>query len=128
MNRSVVLDASAVTAFLQAEPGAELVATLLSAALISTVNWAEVVQTTVKTGRATPDLRARFRSLGTRIIPLEVATAERAAVMQSLSRPRGLSLADRVCLALAYELSATAYTADTAWSTLDLDVQVKQIR
>jgi ribonuclease VapC len=42
----------------------------------------------------------------------------------------GLSLADRVCLALARSLSSPAYTADHVWETwaTDLGVAVRVIR
>jgi len=41
---SVVLDASALLAFLHNEPGADKVDAIISDSLISTVNWSEVVQ------------------------------------------------------------------------------------
>ena len=41
---SAVLDASALLAYLQREPGAASVRAVLGGALMSTVNWTEVVQ------------------------------------------------------------------------------------
>ena len=41
---SVVLDASALLAYLQREAGADIVKAALGEAVISTVNWAGVVQ------------------------------------------------------------------------------------
>ena len=41
---TVVLDASALLAYLQRETGADTVRAALGEAVISTVNWAEVVQ------------------------------------------------------------------------------------
>ena len=41
---SVVLDASALLAYLQREPGADLVRSVIAGAVMSTVNWTEVVQ------------------------------------------------------------------------------------
>ena len=40
---SVVLDASALLAYLQDEPGGERVKAVLGSAVLSTVNWAEVI-------------------------------------------------------------------------------------
>ena len=42
--RSCVLDASALLAMLQGEPGGEAVEELLQTAVISSVNWSEVAQ------------------------------------------------------------------------------------
>ena len=52
---SVVLDASALLAYLQRETGADTVRTALGEALISTVNWTEVVQ---KAAAATDEIEA----------------------------------------------------------------------
>ena len=44
------------------------------------------------------------------------------------SRPLGLSLGDRACIALAEELAAPALTADRSWLRLDVDVEIRVIR
>ena len=41
---TVVLDASALLAYLKGEPGEEVVDSVLTESVISSVNWAEVVQ------------------------------------------------------------------------------------
>jgi PIN domain nuclease of toxin-antitoxin system len=46
----VVLDASALLAFLRQEPGSELVDQVLGAAVLTRVNWAEVVQKSLSAG------------------------------------------------------------------------------
>jgi len=43
-------------------------------------------------------------------------------------QPFGLSLGDRVCLALAQVTAATAVTADRAWEGLDIEVGIRLIR
>ena len=45
-----VLDASALLALLQDEPGADVVEPALEAAVISTVNWSEVAQKSLDRG------------------------------------------------------------------------------
>jgi ribonuclease VapC len=60
--------------------------------------------------------------------PLTTADATAAARLRPLSRPVGLSLADRACLALARRLSAAVLTADHAWSGLALDLDIRAIR
>jgi PIN domain nuclease of toxin-antitoxin system len=44
---SVVLGASALLGFLQNEPGSDQVEAVLSEAVISSVNWSEVVQKSI---------------------------------------------------------------------------------
>jgi PIN domain nuclease of toxin-antitoxin system len=68
---TVVLDASALLAYLLQEPGAEVVDGLLSDAHMASVNWAEVVQKALSAGD-----RA-CRSLGLRL-GLKVVTCDRA--------------------------------------------------
>ena len=57
-----------------------------------------------------------------------MATAERAAGLRVAARVTGLSLADRCCVSLASELGVPALTADGAWASLDLGVDVRVIR
>lgn len=121
---TVVLDASALLAFLAAEPGADAVEeALVSGATCSTVNWSEVAQKISSTGGDWSVAAALLASYG--LVPLDASRrdAERAAVMWR--RGSGLSLADRFCLALAARLDVPALTADSAWGSSE---RVRQIR
>ncbi len=44
------------------------------------------------------------------------------------SRPRGLSLGDRICLALAEREGLPVYTADPHWADLPLGIDIRVIR
>ena len=48
--------------------------------------------------------------------------------MIAQTRPYGLSLGDRACLALAIQRKATVYTTDAAWKNLNLSIEVDVIR
>lgn len=61
---TLVLDASSVLAFLHDEPGAERVWSVLSQAVVGTVNWSEVVQ---KALRRQVDITGCGRSLFRRV-------------------------------------------------------------
>lgn len=118
------LDASAVLAWLQDEPGADLVDDLLTqGAACSTVNYAEVAQKVYVRGGnwgLTSDLLASYG------LQIELATPADAVRAAELWRETPhLSLADRFCLATARRLGVPAWTTDRAWGTSD---SVKQLR
>lgn len=123
-----VLDASALLAFLHDETGAERVRAALKGALICSVNWAEVVQKTLKYGAEVKGMRNEFIEIGTRIEPFTWTQAELAAQLWETTHRYGLSLADRACLALAIEHQSPVMTADRTWSRLDLAVDIRLVR
>ena len=125
---SVVLDASALLAYLQEEPGRDTVAALLPQAVVSTVNWTEVIGKTEGAGLESGDLFDSLARLGLASEPFSRVQAEIAGHLVEFTRPLGLSLADRACLALAMERGDTAYTADRVWLDLRPDVHVETIR
>ncbi len=66
-------------------------------------------------GRDRRLVRALMISYGVRIEPVTAGDAEWAARRRRSGE--GLSLADRLCLALAERLDTEVFTADTAWAT-----------
>jgi PIN domain nuclease of toxin-antitoxin system len=125
---SVVLDASAVLAFLHSESGAEEVTPLLDGALLSVVNWSEVAQKSLALGVDVSAIREGLLQLGVAIEPMTIEQAETTAALWVQVKDCGLSLADRACLALAMEGGLSAVTADRAWKTLDLELDIRLIR
>lgn len=123
-----VLDASALLALLQQEPGAEVVAVVLQDALISTVNWSEVLQKSISQRINTEEMQSEIEALGVNIIPLSVLQANLAAQLWQETKFLGLSLGDRACLALAADQKATALTADKAWAQLKIGISIQLIR
>jgi ribonuclease VapC len=125
----IVLDASAVLAILNGEAGADrLTPRLLSDATISTVNLAEVQSKLVSRGLDPDD--AWDAALGP-IRKSEPFTSEQARIAGDLvaqTRPFGLSLADRACLALGIALGAVVYTADRSWKGLRIGIRIHHIR
>jgi ribonuclease VapC len=125
----VVLDASALLALLNQEPGAQkLTPELLREATASTVNLAEVQTKLVREG-GDPD-EAWELALAP-ISEAEPFTNEHAKIAGTLvrqTRPLGLSLGDRACLALAMTLGAPVYTTDKDWKNLKLGVPIHVLR
>ena len=125
---SVVLDASALLAYLQEEPGGEQVGAIIAQAVMSTVNWSEVTGKARDRGVDTLGLREDLASLGLSFEPFSADQAELAGQFRECTRRHGLSLGDRACLALGYDRGETVYTADRVWLHLDLGVDVEAIR
>lgn len=125
---SHVLDASAILALLNGEPGAERVSAMLDEAMISSANVIEVGTKLVDSGMGRDAAWAAFGLLGVPVIDLDAGQAEAAIALRAATRRAGLSLADRACLALALREKATAVTTDRAWAKLDLPCPVELIR
>jgi PIN domain nuclease of toxin-antitoxin system len=126
----VVLDASAVLALLNAEPGAEHVEAALGQAVISTVNVTEVFTRLLDWGLPADEVEAVFTALDLEQRAFDAPLCRHAAWLRAATRPHGLSLGDRACLALAQSLDAPVLTADRAWLALpeDLQIDVRFIR
>lgn len=125
---SVVLDASALLAYLQDEPGGEPVRAVLPRAVMSTVNWTEVIGKAREDGVDTRGLREDLESLGLAFEPFSAVQAEIAGRLKERTRRYGLSLGDRACLALGSDRGVPIYTVDRAWKELHLGVEVETIR
>jgi PIN domain nuclease of toxin-antitoxin system len=123
---NAVLDASALLAWLQDEPGAGLVEAELAAAVMSSVNWAEVLQKSLAHGVDVVGLRLDLEALGLVILPFDAEDAERSA--QLWSPGSSLSLADRACLALGLRHGLPVWTADRIWTQVAHGAEVRLIR
>ena len=109
----IVLDASAVLAFLHGEPGADRAESMLSEGVVGAANWSEVAQKVTSRGADWLHAKALVLSYGVGIEAVTEADAERAAALWR--RGSGLSLGDRLCLALGQRLGCDVLTADRAW-------------
>ena len=111
----MILDASALLAFLLNERGKERVAeALMDEPRMTTVNFAEVATKYVLRGA-----KDRAATLADRLpitlVSVDEDLATRAAMMADVTRAAGLSLGDRICLALGQRSGQTVLTADRAW-------------
>lgn len=111
---TAVLDASAVLAYLQGEPGAdEVEEQLRDGAACGAANWSEVAQKVLAADRDWDLARALLDSFEVEVEPVTERDAEWAA--RRWTAGEGLSLGDRLCLALAERRDAEAWTADASW-------------
>ncbi len=126
---SVVLDASAILALINREPGSDkLTAKVLADALCSTVNLAEVQAKLVSKGWSPEDAWEDATSPIREAVFFTDEHAKIAGSLVALTQPFGLSLGDRACLALGISLKTPVYTADKTWSKLKLGVRIHLIR
>src|SRR5579863_1114878 len=114
--QSYVLDASALLALLNQEPGCERVASCIAnGAVISTVNLCEVAAKLSDAGVPEEIIREALSVLGISIVDFDALLAYDAGLLRPLTRQVGLSLGDRACLALARHLELPAVTTDKVW-------------
>ncbi len=123
-----VLDASALLALFHGEPGAARVESALEGAIVSTVNWAEVIQKSVERAVNVDGMRDELVGTGVTVEVFTQRQAETAGVLWTETRNLGLSLGDRACLSIALERSSPVLTADRAWKKLRLDIEIEVIR
>ena len=128
-----VLDASALLALIQDEPGADRVERAIAeGALASTVNWAETLSRLVQVGgdavevvaQALPGSEAGLLQL----VPFDDEQARETARLRRPTQSLGLSLADRAALALARLRGLSVLTTDRAWRSLRLQIKIEVIR
>lgn len=125
---TVVLDASAVLAVLNSEPGSDKASGHLSGGLMSAVNAVEVGTRLVDAGMTPDDASVATNLLGMMIVDFDGELAVIATALRPATRKAGLSLADRACLALALREGLPALTADQLWASVDVGVEVEMIR
>jgi ribonuclease VapC len=124
----IVLDSSALLATFFEEPGYQQVDAVLSEAMMSVVNVAETLTRLVRDGRDADAMAARLATAGTSFEPLDWPQVIASAKLEPMTRQHGLSLGDRVCLALAIARDLPVLTADRAWAKLAIGVEVRLIR
>jgi predicted nucleic acid-binding protein len=128
--KTTVLDASALLAMFFGEPGMEKMRDLFHKAaeadhpaLISAVNWAEVLyRMQRKHGVEGLETARRFEHT----MPLDVASLDRelAESAAQLKTAHGLGLADAFAAALAKSKKAELVTADTEFKALEKEIKV----
>lgn len=123
-----MLDASALIALLREEPGAAAVEGLLDSAAISAVNLSEVQAKLVERGTPAANAWSWLIDLDLQVVDFDLSQARIAGDLRALTGCRGLSFADRACLALAQVLARPAITADRAWADLEVGVEIRMMR
>ncbi len=117
----VVLDASAVLALLQEEPGADIVeAALIRGATLPAPNLAEVITKLRSYGFDPEEVLEATDALNISIAPLTEEDAMVAGFLYAETKAAGLSLGDKCCIAVGIRLNARILTADGPWRRANL--------
>lgn len=124
----MILDASALLAYLHQEQGGLQIKPLLPNAFISTVNWCEVVQKLRAKSINDKAVAKKLTVLGLRFIPFNLEHADKAGELWQVTASFGLSLGDRACLATGICENMPVITADQIWQKLSLPLEIKLIR
>ncbi|MGJ5676456.1 MAG: type II toxin-antitoxin system VapC family toxin [Nostochopsis sp.] len=125
---TVVLDASALLAYLKDEPGGDVVEAVLAESVISSVNWAEVIQKSIAAGVVVEGMLDDLQALGLVVEPFTPEDGELTGRLWEQTRSFGLSLGDRACLSLGLRLGVAVLTSDLAWLNLNLRLEIRAVR
>ncbi len=124
----LVLDSSVILASAFNEPGQMNLAEIIETAVISAINFAEIVAKLQERGLEPDQFALLIDQCRAISVPLTPSQALQAGLWRAATRHLGLSLGDRCCLALGLELDAEVLTAERAWAQVDLGVKVRVIR
>lgn len=120
-----VLDSSAALAVLFHERGADAVAAHLNNGRISAVNLSEVVGVYQRSGADRTATELALDALALAVVPHDVELARETGFLEVASRPSGLSLGDRACLALALSHGGPILTSDRALASFAAMIGVR---
>lgn len=115
-----VLDASAVLALLNQEPGADQVEALLAESCVSAVNAAEVLTRPINAGMPDAEALESFNLLGLEVADFNLQLAAQAAALRRPTKKKGLSLEDLCYLGLGLAMGYEVVTAEREWEKLNL--------
>ncbi len=126
----LTLDSSALLAVIGMEPGSGAVVELMSSGqpVMSTVNLAEVATKLIERGLTLAEIQGEIMGFEITFQPFDDGDALATANLRATTRSAGLSLGDRACIALAARLGTPVVTADQAWASVDLPVEVILVR
>ena len=126
----MVVDSSALLAYLQKEPGATMVdAALKKGLLLSSVNRTEIIGKLVGKGVPVNEVTADLNAMTLEVVEFDLEQSDLAAHWYARRNAYDLSLGDCACLALAEARGVKVLTGERAWAKLPgLRVAVQLIR
>lgn len=125
-----LLDASALLAVLRMEPGQERVTELFDESAIGAANLAEVIAKSTESASHYEAIAAEIDQLTLPILSVEAADGKAAGLLRRATKHAGLSLGDRICLAMAKRRELIVLTSDRAFKDVEeaVGVEIELIR
>ena len=123
-----LLDASALLALLQNEPGADEVVQALPTGAISAANLSETVAKLVQKGVPEKRATSAVLSFDLDVLVVNETVALAAGELAKQGKQLGLSLGDRICLATGKLAGIPILTTDQRWLELPKSYRVNAIR
>ncbi len=132
MSAVTVLDASAILAFLQGEPGEEMLRLALQSnrCVVTAANQSEVIAKILDSGVEAEAITTMMGQLAYTVIDITAEDGEFSGWMRNQTRTIGMSVGDRLCLAAAKRLKTAVLTSDRPWLTMaqPLGLDIRCIR
>jgi PIN domain nuclease of toxin-antitoxin system len=119
MMKPVIADTSAIIAFLNFEPGADEVRQVLPRIRLTMVNLAEIVAVVGRHRVGRSWIEQRVFRVFPELLPFDREHAYLCGALEAITRPKGLSLGDRACLAAGLLLGWPVLTAESRWVEID---------
>ena len=123
----IVIDSSALIAFVKNEPGADRVEVMIGESIVSIVVLTECLSKLALQGFDPEATKARLLAAGLRVEPFGDSNMPAVIALHRLAR-QNISLADRFCLALALDQRLPVLTGDRPWAALGLPLEIELIR
>src|SRR5258708_93754 len=117
--KPVIADTSAIIAYLNFEPGAEEVRKLLSRIRLTMVNVAEIVAVVSRHQVSRSWVEERVFRVFPELLPFDREQAYLCGALEAITRPQGISLGDRACLAAGILQGWPVLTAESKWTEVD---------
>jgi ribonuclease VapC len=124
----IILDASAIIAYLDDEPGSDVVEQWLPNSAASMVNICEVISVLVREGKPEEQVSQGVLELVPTIVPFGWEIARITAGLIAVTQAKGLGLGDRAALATAQIMKLPVLTAESRWLDVPVEIDIQLIR
>ncbi|HWG47973.1 MAG TPA: type II toxin-antitoxin system VapC family toxin [Gemmataceae bacterium] len=115
----VIADTSAIIAYLNFEPGADEVMKYLARIRLTMVNLAEIVAVVSRHNVSRSWVEERILRVFSELVPFDREQAYLCGALEAITRPKGLSLGDRACLAAGILHGWPVLTCESRWKEID---------
>jgi PIN domain nuclease of toxin-antitoxin system len=117
--KPVIADSSAILAYLNFETGADEVHKRLAQIHLTMVNVAEIVAVVSSYNVSRSWIEERVFQVFSEMLPFDREHAYLCGALEPVTRPKGLSLGDRACLAAGILHGWPVLTAESTWTDID---------